>query len=136
VAQLVDSSVFIALERLDRDSAALAALGRGELLAISSVTASELLFGVYRANTLERRARRETFVEAVLAAFPVLSFDLLAARAHARLWAHLAAAGQLIGERDLIIAAMAVAHGYDVLTENVGEFARVPGLVARRPVWP
>ncbi len=56
MAQLVDSSVFIALERQGRDPAALMDLGRDELLAISSVTASELLFGVYRANTPERRA--------------------------------------------------------------------------------
>lgn len=136
MAQLVDSSVFIMLERHGRDPAALGALGRDESLAIASITASELLFGVYRANTAERRTRRETFVEGILAAFPVLPFDLLAARAHARLWTHLAGAGQLIGERDLVIAATAVAHGYDVLTENVGEFARVPGIVARRPAWP
>jgi len=33
-----------------------------------------------------------------------------------------------IGERDLFIAATALAHGYGVVTANVREFSRVPGL--------
>jgi len=37
---------------------------------------------------------------------------------------------------DLLIAATALAHGYDVLTENVREFGRVPLLGVRRPTWP
>ncbi|MFM8910174.1 MAG: type II toxin-antitoxin system VapC family toxin [Gemmatimonadota bacterium] len=36
--------------------------------------------------------------------------------------------GQPIGERDLIIAATALAHGCDVATGNLREFTRVPGL--------
>lgn len=41
----------------------------------------------------------------------------------------LEAAGQSIGEADLWIAATALAHGDTVLTNNVDEFKRVPGLV-------
>jgi predicted nucleic acid-binding protein len=37
---------------------------------------------------------------------------------------------------DLLIAATVVAHGYAVLTENVREFGRIPGLVVRQPAWP
>lgn len=37
-------------------------------------------------------------------------------------------AGTPIGERDLMIAATALANGHDVLTANVREFERVPGL--------
>jgi len=36
--------------------------------------------------------------------------------------------GQLIGEDDLIIAATARCHDLSVLTDNVQEFSRVPGL--------
>lgn len=136
MAQLVDSSVFIALERRHGDPSALAALEGDEPLAIASVTASELLVGAHRADTPERRTRRETFVEAILAAFPVLPFDLLVARTHARLWAHLATIGQIIGERDLMIAATALTHGYDILTTNAAEFTRVPGLVVHQPARP
>jgi predicted nucleic acid-binding protein len=48
----------------------------------------------------------------------------------------LAAAGQLIGDRDLLIAATALTHGYDLLTNNLRDFARVPGLRVRQPTWP
>ncbi len=34
----------------------------------------------------------------------------------------------MIGAHDLIISATALAHGHAVLTDNVGEFRRVPGL--------
>lgn len=82
-----------------------------------------------------RKARREAFVEAVLEAIPVLPFDLLAARVHARLSAELAAAGRSIGAHDLLIAATALAHGYAVATENPKHFRAVPGLVVRAAVW-
>ncbi len=136
MAQLVDSSVFIGLERSGRAPSTFAALSPTEPMAIASVTASELLTGIYRANTVDRRTRRENFVEAVLAAIPVLPFDLHVARVHARLWAQLAAVGQLIGDYDLIIAATALTHGYDLVTDNLRHFERVSGLTVRRPTWP
>ena len=36
--------------------------------------------------------------------------------------------GQVIGGNDLMIAAIALAHGLIVLSHNSGEFQRVPGL--------
>jgi len=135
MARLVDSSVFITLERRGGAPLALATLLPTETLAIASITASELLTGVHRANTPTRRARREVFVEWILAAFPIFSVDLPVARTHALLWAELARAGQLIGDRDMLIAATALTHGYDVLTDNLRDFARVPGLTVHQPVW-
>ena len=98
-----------------------------ERAAIASITVSELLHGVHRA-TMEHRARREAFVEGVLAAVPVVAFDLLAARSHARLWADLAAAGVDVGAHDRIVAATAVSRGWRVATANTRDFQRVPGL--------
>jgi tRNA(fMet)-specific endonuclease VapC len=95
---------------------------------ISAITASELLIGVHRADSEARRVRRSAFVEGLLAAIPVLEFGLEAARIHARVTAHLARQGRLIGPHDLIIAATALSYGYAVLTANLDEFQRVPGL--------
>ena len=58
----------------------------------------------------------------------MLAFDLLAARAHARLWAHLAASGIDGGAHDQLVAATAVSLGWRVATANVTHFARIPGL--------
>jgi tRNA(fMet)-specific endonuclease VapC len=135
---LLDTTVFIELERgLRRQSSAMAMdevgqsledqLGPAEEVGIAAITASELLHGVHRA-TPEHRARREAFVEGVLAAFPPLAFDLLAARAHARLWAGLVTAGTDVGAHDRLVAATAIAAGWRVGTANIRHFERVPGL--------
>ena len=135
---LLDTTVFIDLERAvralppDRAMTEVAArltrqLGAYEETGIAAITASELLHGVHRA-TPHHRPRREAFTEAVLAAFPPIPFDLLAARAHARLWAQLAATGTDIGAHDRIVAATAIAAGWKVATASTRHFDRIPGL--------
>ena len=104
-----------------------AQLGESEEVGIAAITASELLHGVHRA-TDEHRGRRAAFVEAVLAAFPTLPFDLLVARSHARLWAGLAASGAEVGAHDRLVAATAMSAGWRVGTANIRHFNRIPGL--------
>ncbi len=132
---LIDSSVMIDLERRSL-SANVLREDESEPWAISALTVSELLFGLHRAKTVRQRAQRQAFMNAALAVLPVLSFDLLVAEVHARIWAELVTSGQRIGAHDFIIAATALANGYAVLTQNVAEFARVPGLEVRQPTWP
>lgn len=124
---IVDSNVFIESERrhgtVDLDSWK----DRGPVF-LSAITVSELLVGVHRANTPERKARRSAFVEAILATIPILPVDEQVARVHAELFADLVSRGQMIGAHDLLIAATAVTHDHAVLTANVAEFSHVPGL--------
>ena len=124
---ILDTSVFVQGERgaggVDFDRWG----DRGEAF-LSAVSVSELLVGVHRADTEARRTRRLAYVEGILARVPVLDFDTDAARVHATVFATLSARGQLIGAHDLIIAATALSHGCAVLTVNVQEFRRVPGL--------
>lgn len=136
MGQLIDSSAFVALERGGYQLSILTASLLDEPVALASITASELLAGVHRANTADRRLRREAFVETVLATVPILPFDLASARVHARIWMELAVAGKLIGAHDLIIAATALTHGYGVVTKNQREFQRVPGLVVQQLILP
>ncbi len=125
---LIDASVLIEYERgrvnLDPH---LAGREREEFF-LSVITASELLHGVHRAMDPNVRARRSAFVEAVLERFPLLPVDLATARAHAQLWAGLMVEGRLIGPHDLWLAATCLAHGLTMVTANMREFARVPGL--------
>ena len=95
---------------------------------ISAITASDLLVGVYYAQHDSQRVRRSAFVESVLVKIPVLSFDNAEARVHAGLFATLSKQGKMIGAHDLMIAATAIVHNCAVLTENIKEFERVPGL--------
>jgi len=97
---------------------------------ISSITVSELLVGVHYADSDARKTRRSAFVESVLAKIAVLGFNTEEARMHAGLFSTLTKQGQIIGAHDLIIAATAIVHNCAVLTENIREFERVPGLEA------
>lgn len=134
MAVLIDTTIFILLERRGWDLEALvptAQLAPNENVNIATITASELLVGVYRALSDEQRMRREAFVESILEKVPVLPFDLKSARVHARLFAQLEEGGSRIGAHDLLIAATALTHGCAVLTTNIREFERVPGLEVR-----
>jgi tRNA(fMet)-specific endonuclease VapC len=128
VAALIDSSVFIAGERGQVDLTGLLAPLGDEPLALSSVTASELLYGVYTARTVEQRDRRIAYVEAVLTQISVIAFDLTVARVHAAVSAELNRAGRQLGAHDMIIAATALAHHYRVATRDLRSFPRIPGL--------
>jgi predicted nucleic acid-binding protein len=134
VGVLIDSTVLINLERRTLSPSALR-IEDDEPWAVSAVTVSELLFGLERAATGQQRGRRRRFVEAALAAFPVLPFDLAVATIHARIWVDLVSRGERIGAHDFMIAATALAHDYTVLTDNFGEFQRIPGLTVRTPAW-
>ena len=125
---LIDTSVLIGWEREGRP----ADVPTDAAVAISAVTASELLHGVHRANTAQRRHRRQVWVDAVLVSLAIVPFDLGVARVHARIWADLMAAGTPIGAHDLIIGATALAHDMAVATRNEEEFQRIEGLSVTR----
>lgn len=131
---LIDTSVFIAVERQGVSLSAIESQFQEEDVFIAAVSASELLHGVHRADSMQRRGRRERFVEAVLSMIPIIAFDLRVAREHARIWTDLAQTGQQIGAHDLQIAATAVAHEHAILTANRREFERVEAL--RVVAWP
>lgn len=140
---LLDSTVFIQLERELRRLPAGQALaevsqrlvrelGEEEEVGMAAITASELLHGVHRA-TPPNRPGREAFVETLLEAFPPVPFDLLAARAHARLWSDLALAGIDIGAHDRLVAGTAIAIGWRVATANVRHYERIEWLTVVAP---
>lgn len=127
---LIDASVLIGYERDALDPRRILSQqdDEEEPLFISTITVSELLHGVHRAEDAVRRVRRSVFVEGIIDRFPLLNVDLPTARAHAEIWADLAASGRLIGAHDLWLAAACVAHGLRLATLNVREFERVPAL--------
>jgi tRNA(fMet)-specific endonuclease VapC len=123
---MLDSSILVAYERRRLDLERL--LADHTPPAIAAITAAELLIGVERADTPERRTRRESFVDNILGRVPIISFDLPQARLFAVRFAELAGRGELIGERDLQIAVTALSIDYEVATLNDREFKRVTGL--------
>lgn len=93
-------------------------------IAIASMTLAELYFGALRSSAPEAASAR---IDALIGVpIRVLPFDESAAPEHASIRLLLLAAP--IGERHLAIASVAAAHGLKVVTNNLREFGRVPGL--------
>ena len=93
----------------------------------SSITLGELVYGAHRLR--ERTAvLLERIEDALLPNLPVLPFDTSAARRYGEIRAELEQRGAPIGDADVRIAAIALAHGFKVVTGNERHFRRVPGL--------
>jgi tRNA(fMet)-specific endonuclease VapC len=98
---------------------------RGEKQVCTSVVvAAELRFGAAKRSSLKLTRQ----VEAILAALRVLPLEEPADRRYGELRAHLERHGTPIGPNDMLIAAHALSLGLVVVTGNVQEFGRVPGL--------
>ena len=94
-------------------------------MAISAVTLGELIYGAERSSQPERNLND---IEGMTARLEVLQFDEPAALHFGQLRAELARIGTPIGPYDLMIAGHARASGLILVTNNVEEFKRVPGL--------
>jgi len=97
-----------------------------EALCISVITLAELLYGV------EKSARRTPNLQAVeqfTARLEVVPFSPRAAAHFGQIRAELAKLGTLCGAYDMLIGAHARSEGLMLVTNNVREFQRIPGLL-------
>ena len=132
---LIDSDLLIHLERRSSDLERYIEGREDEEFFLSVISASELLHGVYRAEAPKVRNRRLALVEAVLESFPLIEIDLAIARSHARLWSDLRKQGTMIGVHDSWLAATCLAYDLTLVTRNLREFQRVPGMRAEAWDW-
>ena len=91
---------------------------------ISILVACEARFGVLKSGS-ERLAQQ---LELILSKLEALPLESPVEKHYSGIRRHLERAGTPIGPNDLIIAAHARALGYVLVTNNVCEFERVPGL--------
>jgi tRNA(fMet)-specific endonuclease VapC len=94
-------------------------------MAISAITLSELLHGAEKSQKIsENLASIEDFCSRL----EVLAYDAKASQHYGAIRAALEQSGNTIGVNDLHIAAHARSQGLILVTNNVGEFSRVPAL--------
>lgn len=91
----------------------------------SLIVACELRYGTHKKGSAALSAKVEQLLETI-AVLP-LKDDIIVHYAEIRV--ELERMGQPIGSNDLLIAAQARSQGLTVVTANVGEFSRVPGLI-------
>jgi tRNA(fMet)-specific endonuclease VapC len=90
----------------------------------SIVVACELSFGVQKSGS----ARLKQKLEQVLKVLPLISLEHPIEKYYAEIRTHLEQSGTPIGPNDMLIAAQALMLDLTVVTANVREFSRVPGL--------
>ena len=94
-------------------------------VAISSITYSELMYGVYRSQHQEKN---RDILARLAESLDVMPYDLLAAEHYGEIRAILEKQGQPIGSLDMLIAAHALSLSLILVTNNAHEFKRVENL--------
>ena len=89
------------------------------------ITAAELAYGAENSRNPERNV---TLVTEFLATLPVVGLNLPAALEFGRQKTRLERAGRRVADADLLIAAIALAHGASVVTGNRKHYERFEGL--------
>ena len=93
---------------------------------IPSIVQAELLLGVLKSDNPKKNAH---LVEKFLEPYEVVPFNTQAAISYAKIRYELEKDGKSIGPNDLIIASTVVANQGTLVTHNINEFNRVPGLL-------
>jgi tRNA(fMet)-specific endonuclease VapC len=94
-------------------------------MCLSSVSLGELIYGAEKSVHVERNLAD---IEGFAARLEVRAFDNLAEIQFGQLRAELTKSGKVIGPYDMMIAGHARALGLILVTNNIKEFKRVPGL--------
>jgi len=103
------------------------AVSKDAAIAVSAIVLFELWYGVARSDRRRENAERlRVFLSGKIDVAPFAQEDAAIA---GDLRATLEAAGMPIGPYDLLIASQALRTGTTLVTANVSEFARVPGLL-------
>lgn len=92
---------------------------------LCSVVKAELLFGARKSL---RSSENLKLLDDFFAPFESLPFDDRCAERYGSVRAELERTGRPIGPNDLLIASIALVHGDVLVTHNLAEFSRVPGL--------
>jgi predicted nucleic acid-binding protein len=100
-------------------------------VAVSTISMAELAAGPHLAPEPAERARRQARLQQAESLFDPIDFDRDAARSYGQVVAAVAAAGRSHRSRvgDLLIAAVAHAHGLALYTRNAGDFTGLDGLI-------
>ncbi len=115
---LADTCFFIDLQRRAPTALDWVKVNSEARIFASVITYGELAAGQTHRPTLDND----------LVGIPLLAIDIETAWLFGNLVGHLRQRGSMIGPNDLWIAATALASGIPILTRNVNEFKRVPGL--------
>ena len=94
-------------------------------IGISTITLAELEYGVANSN---RTFEVQTALLEFILPFEILDFNYSAASFYGKIRKELKDKGRPISDMDMLIAAVAMANGLIIVTNNEKEFRRISGL--------
>jgi predicted nucleic acid-binding protein len=97
-------------------------------VALSVITLIELAHGSARADTAERKRKREQFIQELITALPIHPVTMSVALRAGALDGVCQAKGVRLSLADLLIGVTALELGYSVATRNLRHFRQVPEL--------
>ncbi len=132
---VVDTSVLVTAERRKHSSAEIfaqlqAIFGNAEIV-LSAVTVAELAHGIERAEPETRRHQRQAFLDDLLADLQIYPVTTEIALRAGRISGQLARQGLVVPFEDLLIGVTALHNNFELVTENVSHFGKIPGLPVR-----
>jgi predicted nucleic acid-binding protein len=129
---ILDSSVLIAAERrgdtVEKMIAQVVSAPGDQDAALSSVGLTELVHGIYRAQTPAMRLRRRSFIDELLRDLTVYPYTKATALLAGKIDGEQQAQGVTIPFGDLLVGATALELGFPVLTANLRHFRLISGL--------
>ncbi len=126
---LVDSNVLSELTKPTPDEKVIQWLRQHEqALVVNPIILGEIEYGILTMPAGRRRTRMEGWYARVIQTLEVVNVDKETAAAWARLLASLKKRGLAMPIKDSLIAATAIAHGFQIATRNTADFknAAVP----------
>jgi predicted nucleic acid-binding protein len=129
---ILDSSVLITAERQGQNPrqtlAAISGKAGNTDVAIFVVTLIELTHGAARADTVQRKEKRQQFIQELLTALPIHPVTVSLALRVGQIDGENQAKGVRLPLSDLLIGVTALELGYSVATGNLRHFQMIPGL--------
>ena len=98
---------------------------KNDELCISSITLSELLYGINKSSDPQRK---RNILYSLLVKLEVLDYGSEASEYYGFIRNNLSMEGSVIGSLDMLIAAHALSEGLTLVTHNTAEFKRIKGL--------
>ena len=129
---LIDTCIFVEILRGKKPHLLqrMHGLNPANRISTSTVVHAELWYGFE--NGIQTPEREQQVID-LLAPFPCWDFDRSIVRTYGKIRAFLSQLGKQIGGNDLLIAATALEKNLSVVTDNIKEFERIPGLQCE--VW-
>ena len=129
---ILDSSVVIAAERdgntVEKLIEQIISVSGDQDAALSSVGLTELVHGIYRAQTPEIRLRRQSFIDELLLDLAVYPYTRSTALLAGKIDGEQRAQGVTIPFGDLLVGVTSLELGFSVATVNLRHFRLIPSL--------